>query len=35
MNLETIEEELMHTIVPHPTISETTKEACSMPAGVC
>ncbi len=27
MNLETTEEELMHTIFPHPTISETTKEA--------
>src|SRR3984885_9507430 len=27
MNLETTEEELMHTIFPHPTISETIKEA--------
>ena len=27
MNLETTEEELFHTIVPHPTISETMKEA--------
>jgi dihydrolipoamide dehydrogenase len=27
MNLETTEEELMHTIFPHPTISETLKEA--------
>jgi dihydrolipoamide dehydrogenase len=27
MNLETTEEELMHTIFPHPTISETMKEA--------
>src|ERR1700728_253747 len=27
MNLETTEEELMHTISPHPTISETMKEA--------
>src|SRR6202011_3090853 len=26
MNLETTEEELMHTIFPHPTISETMKE---------
>src|SRR6201996_6887705 len=27
MNLETTEQELMHTIFPHPTISETMKEA--------
>ncbi len=27
MNLETTEEELMHTIFPHPTLSETTKES--------
>ncbi|UDF29611.1 UNVERIFIED_ORG: dihydrolipoyl dehydrogenase [Roseateles sp. XES5] len=27
MNLETTEEELMHTIFPHPTISETMKES--------
>src|SRR5271163_5231757 len=27
MNLETIEEELMHTIFPHPTLSEMMKEA--------
>jgi dihydrolipoamide dehydrogenase len=27
MNLETTEEELMHTVFPHPTISETMKEA--------
>jgi dihydrolipoamide dehydrogenase len=27
MNLETSEEELMHTIFPHPTLSETMKEA--------
>src|SRR5947208_2209826 len=27
MNLEATEEELMHTIFPHPTISETMKEA--------
>ena len=27
MNLETTEEELMHTIFPHPTLSETMKEA--------
>ncbi len=27
MNLETTEGELMHTIFPHPTISETMKEA--------
>ncbi len=27
MNLETTEEELMHTIFPHPTISEAMKEA--------
>jgi dihydrolipoyl dehydrogenase len=27
MNLETTEHELMHTIFPHPTISETMKEA--------
>jgi dihydrolipoamide dehydrogenase len=27
MNLETTEEELMHTIFPHPTISETLKES--------
>ena len=27
MNLETTEEELMHAIFPHPTISETMKEA--------
>ena len=27
MNLETTEEELMYTIFPHPTISETMKEA--------
>ena len=27
MNLETTEEELMHSIFPHPTISETMKEA--------
>ena len=27
MNLETTEEELMHTIFPHPTMSETMKEA--------
>jgi dihydrolipoamide dehydrogenase len=27
MNLETAEEELMHTMVPHPTISESMKQA--------
>ena len=27
MNLETTEEELFHTIFPHPTLSETMKEA--------
>jgi dihydrolipoamide dehydrogenase len=27
MSLETTEEELMHTIFPHPTISETMKES--------
>jgi dihydrolipoamide dehydrogenase len=27
MNLETTEEELMHTIFPHPTISEAMKKA--------
>ena len=27
MNLETTEEELIHTIFPHPTLSETMKEA--------
>jgi len=27
MNLETTEEELMHTVFPHPTLSETMKEA--------
>jgi dihydrolipoamide dehydrogenase len=27
MNLENTEEELMHTVFPHPTISETMKEA--------
>jgi dihydrolipoamide dehydrogenase len=27
MNLETIQEELMHTVFPHPSISETMKEA--------
>ena len=27
MNLETTEEELMHTIFPHPTLSEMMKEA--------
>ena len=27
MNLETTEEELMHTIFPHPTLSETMKES--------
>ena len=27
MNLETTEEELMHTVFPHPTVSETMKEA--------
>ena len=27
MNLETTEEELMHTIFPHPTLSERMKEA--------
>jgi dihydrolipoamide dehydrogenase len=27
MNLETTEEDLMHTIFPHPTISETLKES--------
>jgi dihydrolipoamide dehydrogenase len=27
MNLETTEEELMHTILPHPTLSEMMKEA--------
>ena len=27
MNLETTEEELMHTVFPHPTMSETMKEA--------
>jgi hypothetical protein len=31
MNLETTEEELMHTIFPHPTLSETMHEACSTP----
>jgi dihydrolipoamide dehydrogenase len=31
MNLETTEEELMHTIFPHPTLSEMMKEACSTP----
>ncbi len=30
MNLETTEEELMHTIFPHPTLSETMKNRCSM-----
>jgi dihydrolipoamide dehydrogenase len=33
MNLETTEEELMHTIFPHPTLSEMMK-ACSMPMDV-
>jgi len=27
MNLDTTEEELKHTIFPHPTLSETMKEA--------
>lgn len=27
MNLETTEEELMHTVFPHPTLSEMMKEA--------
>ena len=27
MNLETTEEELMHTIFPHPTLSEVMKES--------
>jgi dihydrolipoamide dehydrogenase len=27
MNLETTEQELMHTIFPHPTLSEMMKEA--------
>jgi dihydrolipoamide dehydrogenase len=27
MNLETTEEDLMHTVFPHPTLSETMKEA--------
>jgi dihydrolipoamide dehydrogenase len=27
MNLETTEEELMHTIFPHPTLSEMMKES--------
>jgi dihydrolipoamide dehydrogenase len=27
MNLETTEEELMHTIFPHPTLSEAMKES--------
>jgi dihydrolipoamide dehydrogenase len=27
MNLETTEEELMHTVFPHPTLSETMGEA--------
>jgi dihydrolipoamide dehydrogenase len=27
MNLETTEEELMHTVFPHPTLSETMKES--------
>ncbi len=27
MNLETTEEELIHTIFPHPTLSETMKES--------
>lgn len=31
MNLETTEEELMHTIFPHPTVSETMKEASLTP----
>jgi dihydrolipoamide dehydrogenase len=31
MNLETTEEELIHTVFPHPTMSETMKEACSTP----
>ena len=35
MNLETTEEELMHTIFPHPTLSETMKEACSTPMAAC
>ena len=35
MNLETTEEELMHTVFPHPTLSEMMKEACSTPMGAC
>ncbi len=35
MNLETTEEELMHTVFPHPTLSEMMKEACSTPTGGC
>jgi dihydrolipoamide dehydrogenase len=34
MNLETTEEEL-YTIFPHPTLSETMKEACSTPMAAC
>jgi len=33
MNLETTEAELMQTIFPHPTLSETMKEPCSTPMG--
>ncbi len=35
MNLETTEEKLMHTIFPHPTISETMKEALLGEGGEC
>ena len=35
MNLETTEEELMHTIFPHPTLSEMMKEACSTLMAAC
>ena len=31
MNCETTEEELMHTVFPHPTLSEMMHEACSTP----
>jgi len=30
LNLETMEEELMHSIFPHPTMSEMMKERCWM-----
>ena len=35
MNLETTEEELIHTVFPHPTLSETMHEACSTPMAAC